>query len=71
MGKNAKRNCGDVCSICNHRGCALHLYNVKELKKMCEDAKRLASLSMQVVDLRRIKMTEAHLRKHGEQVKSW
>ena len=71
MGKNSKRNCGDVCSICNHKGCALYFYDVGNLKKMLEDAKRLANLSMQLVDLRRIKMTEAHLRNLGEKMTSW
>jgi hypothetical protein len=71
MGKNSKRNCGDVCSICNHKECALYLYDVEHLRKMLEDAKRLASLSPDRVYLRQIKMTEAHLKKHGEVFKSW
>ena len=71
MGKNSKRNCGNVCSICNHKDCGLYLYDVENLKKMLEDAKRLANLSHERVHLRQIKMTEAHLRKHGEVFKSW
>ena len=71
MGKNCKRNCGNVCSICNHKECALYLYNVEQLKKMLEDAKRLASLSSQRLHLRQIKMTEAHLKELGEKIKSW
>lgn len=71
MGKNSKRNCGNVCSICNHKDCGLYLYKVEEMKKMLEDAKRLASLSNERVYLRQIKMTEAHLKKHGEVFKSW
>jgi len=49
----------------------LYLYKVEEMKKMLEDAKRLASLSNERVYLRQIKMTEAHLKKHGEVFKSW
>jgi hypothetical protein len=71
MGKNSKRNCGDVCSICNHKECALYLYKVEELKKMLEDSKRLASLSSERLYLRRIKMTEAHLKNLGEIFKSY
>jgi hypothetical protein len=71
MGKNSKRNCGNVCSICNHKDCGLYLYTVEEMKKMLEDAKRLASLSNDRVYLRQIKMTETHLKKHGEVFKSW
>ena len=71
MGKNCKRNCGNVCSICNHKECALYLYNVEQLKKMLEDAKRLACLSSQRLHLRQIKMTEAHLKELGEKIKSW
>ena len=71
MGKNCKRNCGNVCSICNHKECALYLYNVEQLKKMLADAKRLACLSSQRLHLRQIKMTEAHLKELGEKIKSW
>lgn len=71
MGKNSKRNCGDVCSICNHKECALYLYKVEELKTMLEDAKRLASLSHERLYMRRIKMTEAHLKNLGEEIKSY
>lgn len=71
MGKNSKRNCGDVCSICNHKECALYLYDVVSLKKMLEDTKCLASLSHQRVHLRRIKMAEAHLKNLGEKIKSY
>jgi hypothetical protein len=49
----------------------LYLYNVEQLKKMLEDAKRLASLSSQRLHLRQIKMTEAHLKELGEKIKSW
>jgi hypothetical protein len=71
MGKNSKRNCGNVCSICHHKDCALYLYKVEELGKMLEDAKHLAFLSSERLYFRRIKMTEAHLRNLGEQIKSW
>jgi hypothetical protein len=71
MGKNSKRNCGHVCSICNHKECALYLYKVEELNKMREDAIRLASLSSERLYLRQIKMTEAHLKNLGETFKSW
>ena len=71
MGVNSKRNCGNVCSICNHKDCALYLYKVEELKNMLEDAKHLASLSSERLYMRQIKMTEAHLKEHGEIFKSW
>ncbi len=71
MGKNSKRNCGNVCSICNHKDCALYLYKVEELGKMREDAIRLASLSSERLYLRQIKMTEEHLKKLGEKMTSW
>jgi hypothetical protein len=73
MGINSKRNCGNVCSVCHHKDCGLYLYNnnVEELKKMLEDAKRLAFLSSERLYFRRIKMAEAHLRSLGENLKSW
>jgi hypothetical protein len=49
----------------------LYLYKVEELKKMLEDSKRLASLSSERLYLRRIKMTEAHLKNLGEIFKSY
>jgi hypothetical protein len=71
MGKNSKRNCGDVCSICNHKECALYLYKVEELKNMLEDAIRLANLSHERLYMRQIKMNEAHLKNLGETFKSY
>ena len=71
MGINSRRNCGNVCVVCNHKDCALYLYKVEELRKMFDDAKHLASLSHQRVYYRQIKMTEAHLKKLGEQTKSY
>jgi hypothetical protein len=71
MGKNSKRNCGNVCSICHHKDCALYLYKVEELGKMREDAIRLAILSSERLYLRQIKMTEEHLKKLGEKITPW
>jgi hypothetical protein len=72
MGKNSKRNCGNVCSICNHKDCDYHLYDVEKLKKMIEEFKRMAIVSFNdCEDVRNIKMIEAHLRKHGEVFRSW
>ena len=71
MGINSRRNCGNVCSVCNHKDCALYLYKVEDLRKMLEDAKRLANLSSERVYFRQIKMAEAHLKQLGEKMKSW
>ena len=71
MGINSRRNCGNVCVVCNHKDCALYLYKVEDLRKMLEDAKRLANLSSERVYFRQIKMAEAHLKQLGEKIKSW
>jgi hypothetical protein len=69
MGINSRRNCGNVCSVCHHKDCALYLYTVEEVRKMLEDAKRLATLSSERVYYRQIKMAEEHLKQHGENTK--
>jgi hypothetical protein len=66
MGKNIKRNCGNVCSICNHKECFLHLYKVEELRKMHEYANHMANISPERLYMRQIKMTHAHLKNLGE-----
>ena len=53
MGKNSKRNCGNVCEVCNHKDCAMYLYSFEELEKMFEKDSTSA---------RQMKMIKEHLK---------